>query len=142
VANKDLRWIDNLLSRFPLPGVARAGQGNARSISTAGVYHIALVSKLVDALELGVEPAAALAIRLLDAVDDRRVVLFDALELRFDRATFTASVDARIAEAVEWVVPPRRGRPSISRRPVRIESEASAPPLNEHGAPPDERRPV
>ena len=41
-AQADHKWVDNLLSRFDIPGVGSAHQGVARRISTTGVYHIAL----------------------------------------------------------------------------------------------------
>jgi hypothetical protein len=69
------------------------------------------VSRLVRSLGIGLEPASALAVRLLAAPPGEPILVLGELELRFDRAAFVASVDARIAEAVESVVPPRRGRP-------------------------------
>ena len=111
VADAEGRWVDNLLARFALPGVESIGQGSTRRISNLGIYHVALVSRLVETLGVPLEAAAALAVKLLDAGTDARLTVFGELELRFDRQTFVESVDAQIAEAVESVVPPRRGRP-------------------------------
>jgi hypothetical protein len=80
-----------------------------------GVYHVALVSRLVRAMGIALEPASALAVRLLSAVPGEPILVLGELELRFDRSAFIASVDARIAEAVEATVPRRRGRPRRSR---------------------------
>jgi hypothetical protein len=102
--------VDNLLARFELPGVHAAGQGTSRRISNVGVYHIALISQLAATLSLPLETAVRIAARLLGA-DSDAFVAFRGLELHFDRAAFVASVDERIAEAVESVVPARRGRP-------------------------------
>ena len=111
VTEADCRWVDNLLARFELPGVDSTGQGTLRRISSVGIYHVALVSKLVDGLGVPLDAASALAIRLLDSRVDQPLSVFGELEIRFDRAAFVEAVDARIADAVESVVPPRRGRP-------------------------------
>jgi hypothetical protein len=103
--------VDNLLARFELPGVQSSGQGTSRHISSIGVYHIALISQLAAALSLPLEAAVRLGVQLLAGNPDVVLVAFHGLELHFDRAAFVASVDERIAEAVESVVPARRGRP-------------------------------
>ena len=109
-ADANTKWVDNLLARFEVPGVHSDGQGSSRRISNVGVYHIALISQLAAALSLPLDAAVRLAIQLLGA-DPDAFVAFRGLELHFDRAAFVASVDERIAEAVESVVPARRGRP-------------------------------
>ncbi len=111
VADAKARWVDNLLARFALPGIESIGQGSTRRISNLGIYHVALVSRLVATLGVPLEAATALAVKLLDAGAGERLGVFEELELRFDRQAFVESVDARIGEAVESVVPPRRGRP-------------------------------
>ncbi len=107
----DRRWVDNLLARFELPGVESVGQGAARRISNVGVYHVALTSRLVRAMGIALEPASSLAVRMLSAGAGEPIPLLEDLNLHFDRSSFIASVDARIAEAVESVVPRQRGRP-------------------------------
>lgn len=114
-ADAEARWVDNLLARFAIPGIDSGGQGTSRRISSVGIYHIALVARLVRALGIALEPASALAARLMAATPGDPVFVIGELELRFDRAAFVASVDARIAEAVESVVPPKRGRPPRDR---------------------------
>ena len=116
VAGADRRWVDNLLARFELPGVESAGQGTTRRISNLGIYHVALVSRLVDTVGIPLEAASALATKLLAARGEASLSLFGELQLRFDRAAFVDAVDARIADAVESVVPPRRGRPPAHTR--------------------------
>jgi hypothetical protein len=76
-----------------------------------GIYHVALVSRLVGAMGISLEPASMLAVRLLAAPPGEPIVVLGDLELRFDRAAFVASVDALIAEAAELTLPRRRGRP-------------------------------
>ena len=110
MVSADDRWIDNLLSRFDLPGVDSAGKGTTRRISADGIYHVAMVSKLVESAGLSIEAACRLAMRLLEEPGDS-IALCPGVEIRFDRGAFTAAVDAGINEAVETIAVPRRGRP-------------------------------
>jgi len=114
-AGAEPRWVDNLLARFDLPGVESSGQGSTRRISSVGIYHVALVARLTRSMGIALQPASALAVKLLAAPPGDPVLLLGDIELRFDRAAFTAAVDARVAEAVESVMPPRRGRPRRDR---------------------------
>lgn len=107
------KWIDNLLSHFDVPGVARSRRGSPRRITTAGIYHIALTRRIVLELSTTLKAATALAQTLLRS-DESDLTVFHGLSLRFDRPAFEAGVDARIAEAVEMIVPARRGRPPAS----------------------------
>jgi hypothetical protein len=109
-ADTDIKWIDNLLSRFEVPGVQRWRQGVARKISLDGVYHIALVRRLNRELHLPVSAAVTLANRLL-AGESGHPVVVSGIELRLDRPALEAEVDRRVDEAVESSTRPRRGRP-------------------------------
>lgn len=109
-AHADAKWVDNLLSRFDVPGVESARQGLSRRISTDGIYHIALIRRLHRDLGLGTAPAVSLATRLL-STDDARVSLADGLVLQLDVVRFRHEIDAIIAEGVESLAPARRGRP-------------------------------
>ena len=114
-SGSEARWVENLLTRFAIPGVESAGQGASRRISNVGIYHVALVSQLVGTMGISLEAASTLATRLLAAPAGEPVPLLDELELRFDRSGFIASVDVLIAEAAELTVPRRRGRPRRER---------------------------
>ena len=109
-ADADQKWVDNLLSHFTVPGVEGARQGVARRISIRGVYCLALVRQFTRDLGVPAEKAIVLANLLLTA-ESEQVRLSPALELRIDRRSFQQHIDARIAEAVESIVPARRGRP-------------------------------
>ena len=109
-ASADAKWTDNLLSKFDIPGVERARQGVARRISVHGIYHVSLVRRLTVELRVPLDVAVTLAGHLL-TTDARRIHLGGGLEISLDRQAFAKEVDARIAEAVESVVPARRGRP-------------------------------
>jgi hypothetical protein len=109
-ADVDLKWVDNLLSHFDVPGVQRWRQGVARKISLDGIYHVALVRRLNRELHLPVSAAVTLAKRLLAGESDYPVVV-SGIELRIDRPALEAEVDRRVDEAVEASTRPRRGRP-------------------------------
>lgn len=98
-----------------MPGVESVGQGTTRRLSNVGIYHVALVARLVNALGIPLEAASGLAVRLLSSGSEEPFAVFRELEVRFDRRAFVATVDADIAEAVESVVPARRGRPPRER---------------------------
>lgn len=114
-ANADRKWIDNLLSHSPLFGVLAAKQGVARRISVHGIYHIALVRVLSRDGGMSVDAAVDAAHRLL-ATDANHIEIAHGLTLRIDRHAFQREIDARIADAVESVVPRRRGRPPTRMR--------------------------
>ena len=109
-AESDRKWVDNLLSHFDVPGVEAAKQGVARQLSSAGVYHVALTRRLWLDAGMSVEAALAAARRLLSDPSGR-LLLSPSLELRLDRDEFRSRIDVRISEAVESIVPRRRGRP-------------------------------
>jgi hypothetical protein len=108
-ADADQKWVDNLLSRFDVPGVDSSKQGLSRRISDEGVYYIALIRVLTSDLEVSTAKAVSLAGQLLTVPGS--VVVADEIELVFDRLDFQRRIDARIAEAVESIAPARRGRP-------------------------------
>jgi hypothetical protein len=108
-AHAEQKWVDNLLSRFDVPGVDSSKQGLSRRISDVGIYHVALIRSLTAELEVSTARAVTLASQLLATPDS--VVVAEDLELAFDRPSFERRIDARVAEAVESIAPARRGRP-------------------------------
>jgi hypothetical protein len=112
-ADADQKWVDNLLSRFDVPGVDSSKQGLSRRISDIGIYHIALIRELTAQLDVSTTRAVSLAGQLLTVPD--AVVVAEDLELVFDRTSFERRVGARVAEAVESIAPARRGRPPKRR---------------------------
>jgi len=109
-ANAELKWVDNLLSHFDVPGVESARQGMARRISTDGIYHISLVRLLNRELGVSVSAAVSLAAQLLDT-EAGRLPIGRGLGLELDVGRFRREVDSAIAEGVESLEPARRGRP-------------------------------
>lgn len=108
------KWIDNLLSQFDIPGVERTRRGSARRITPNGIYHIALARYIAIELRTTVRAAVELAESLMRA-PEAEVEVFRGLSVRFDRHAFQVAIDARISEAVEAIVPAKRGRPRSRR---------------------------
>lgn len=113
VANADRKWVDNLLSRFDVPGVDTARQGIARRISPSGIHYIALVRRLTLELSVSAERAVSLTATLLRS-DAGQAAVSRVLTIQLDRHRFAQEIDQRLADAVESIVPARRGRPRSS----------------------------
>lgn len=111
VAEADARWVDNLISRFALPGVETAGRGAPRRLTAVGVQHIALIRSLTVDLGVALTAAVALAQALLSGAGDSQLPAGRWVQLGFRRAEFIRHVDALIGDGVESITPTRRGRP-------------------------------
>ena len=109
-AGADRKWVDNLLSHFEVPGVEQGRRGSARHVTQLGLYHIALVRVIARELGAPLKTSVMLATMLL-RTESPELPVIGPLALRFDRDRFQREVDARVAEAVEAIVPARRGRP-------------------------------
>ena len=112
-AGADAKWVDNLLSHFQIRGVEGGRQGSPRRISEDGILHIALIRELTGVFGLPFQRAVPIAERLL-ADEDATVAFSDHIAIRIERIAFRQRVNASIADAVESVVPVRRGRPRSS----------------------------
>jgi len=111
-ADADTKWIDNLLSRFSIPGVVGGRQGVSRRASAAAVYHVALVRLLTREAGIPVALAVATATKLLSSNDAPIVFGSELLQLTIDAPAFRARIDHRLGEAAETLAPARRGRPA------------------------------
>ena len=109
----DGKWLDNLLSRHPMRGVARSRQGVERRISEEGLLAIE-VCRILN-LELGVSLHQSVAIA------GSAIPEGDAVEMRFatpSGLTVTLALDGvrrrlreRLLDAVEAAPHAPRGRP-------------------------------
>jgi hypothetical protein len=109
-AGVDGKWLDNLLSRYTIPGVEGGTQGISRRLSAGAIYHIALIGRLTEALGLGVSDAVALGERLL-AAPNTDLSVTRGVVIRLESGEFKSAVDVRIADGVESLSPAQRGRP-------------------------------
>ena len=105
-----VKWTDNVLSQYAIPGVITTQRGVARRIPHAALLVLAVARELHEGLGLSVRDAVAMAPALLDegaagahSGGHLRVVL--------DRSAFERDVAARLRHALESAPSPRRGRP-------------------------------
>jgi|SRR5690348_16440318 len=104
------KWLDNLLSHFPLPDVGSERRGVARRIPHSALLHLTLTRALHIELGVGVRDALALAGELLSS-SEGAVSRGGHLRVTCDRRALEHSVAARLRDALESAPTPRRGRP-------------------------------
>ena len=110
----DPKWVDNVLARHDVPGVARRGRGVELAVSAHGLLTIAVLRRLV--VDLGVPVARALPIAgRIAAAPDAAARIGRDLDLRLDRAALERELAGRLVEAAEAIAPRRRGRPPRRR---------------------------
>jgi hypothetical protein len=107
------KWVDNVLSHYPIPGVAQSKQGVSRRISLDAVFHLSVLNRLTERLRIPIE-AAIEGARLLAA--ESRWAIDESLELSFQRAPALAQLHSRLEYAVESAPLPRRGRPAVKAK--------------------------
>jgi hypothetical protein len=108
------KWLDNLLSRHELVGVARSSRGSERQITDDGMLAIELVRTLN--LELGVSVAAAVRMSMAVLQSAPRdttwtFALPSGLVLTFPLGDIRARLHQQLADAIEFVAQKPRGRP-------------------------------
>jgi hypothetical protein len=104
------KWLDNLLSHFPIPEVASERRGVARRVPHSALVRLALSRELHVELGLGVRDALALAGELLSSADGA-VSRGGHLRVTCDRLALERRVGDRLRDALESAPMPRRGRP-------------------------------
>lgn len=110
VINAPIKWLDNLLSHFPIQEVNAERRGVARRIPHSALLRLALARELHIELGVGVRDALALAAELL-AADAATVSPGGHLSVTFDRPALERVVSERLRDALESAPTPRRGRP-------------------------------
>jgi hypothetical protein len=110
VIDAPIKWLDNLLSHFPVPEVHTERRGVARRIPHSALLRLALARELHTELGVGVRDALTLAAELL-AVGDAAVSRGGHLRVTFDRPALERMVSDRLRDALESAPTPRRGRP-------------------------------
>lgn len=107
------KWLDNVLSHFPVRDVATEKRGVARRISHRALLQLALARELHVELGVGVRDALTVADDLLLA-DGATVSRGGHLRVTLSRATLEREVAERLLDALESAPTPRRGRPAHS----------------------------
>jgi hypothetical protein len=104
-----IKWLDNVLSHFQIPGVVQKRQGIPRKVSLEAILEIRLALTLITDLEIPTAPALDLAHILTQNAGQHRSV--SGIDIGVDLSTIRAGLEARLAQAVEIAPLPRRGRP-------------------------------
>lgn len=105
------KWLDNVLTRFPIRGVVQSRQGISRRLGPQAVVTLYLASELIRTLGMPLGEAISLAERAASTVGVASVDLFSSTSLTIDLAATSREVNERLALAVEVTPVPRRGRP-------------------------------
>lgn len=106
------KWLDNVLTRFPVRGVVQSRQGISRRLGPQAVVTLYLASELIRTLRMPLADAISLAERAGNADDSTSITLFSSASLIIDLAAASREVGDRLALAVEVTPVPKRGRPS------------------------------
>ena len=103
-----VKWLDNVLSHFSVPGIVQERQGVSRRITIDGLLQLSLLHSLVYELGTTLVAATQIAQRLAAA---GFVELSQGITIRADRDALRANLVDRLEHAVEIAPVPRRGRP-------------------------------
>ena len=104
-----VKWIDNVLSHYIIPGVVQQRQGVSRKLSIEGLLIVAVTAFLIR--EINTPMSSAIAIARTLAENEGQYESREGLELFLDMPAFRTSLLARLEVAVETAPAPRRGRP-------------------------------
>lgn len=110
IKKKDL---DNILSRNPVRGYERGRQGMARRLSLASIEQVALAIDLARDYSIPIPTALLLAEEALASREGVVVAPSGHIALHVDLERIRRDLHAKLAEAIDRVIPPRRGRPPV-----------------------------
>lgn len=119
VTHASVKWIDNLLSRYRLPGVEQGRQGISRRISEDGLLCIELTRLLNRRLRVPLVQATRIVIGMFaDAADGSTcIAIADGVELMIEFDRVRHGLHNRIVLAMESSTHVRRGRPLRNSSP-------------------------
>lgn len=103
--------LDNILSRYEVRGYERGRQGLARRLSLASIEQIALAIDLSRDYGIPIPHALLLAEEALSSREGVVVSPSGHLAMHADLERIRRDLHAKLAEAIDRVIPPRRGRP-------------------------------
>ena len=104
------KWLDNLASQHPVPGLSRTNRGVKLEFSFDAVVAVWLTRSLVNDLHIPVMRAAEIAAELQESPDGS-IMLSSGVLLRVDFESVVRIVQHQLLEAAESVPQIRRGRP-------------------------------
>lgn len=109
IPKKDL---DNILSRHTVGGFERGTRGRARRISLASIEQVAIAVDLARDFSIPVSSALVLAEQALASREGVITSPGGHLAIHADLDRIRRELHERLSEAIEHVIPPRRGRPA------------------------------
>ncbi|MBW7931999.1 MAG: hypothetical protein H3C62_00030 [Gemmatimonadaceae bacterium] len=110
IQKKDL---DNILSRYPVRGFERGKQGLSRRLSLASIEQVAIAIDLSRDYSIPIPTALILA---EEALGSREGVIPSPgghLALHVDVERIRRDIQVKLTDAIEYIIPPRRGRPPV-----------------------------
>jgi len=110
IAKKDL---DNILSRYPVRGYERGRQGVARRLSFASIEQIAIAIDLTREYSIPIPTGLLLAEEALSSREGVITAPSGHLAIHADLDRIRRELQVKLTEAIEHVIPPRRGRPPV-----------------------------
>jgi hypothetical protein len=111
-----IKWIDNLLSHHPLPGVRGGRQGVQRQIGDDGLLAIEIVRLLTAVAGVSSHRAVELATNALQQqAPEARLFIHGNIAVVIKLADIRRRLRDQVTEAAEAVSRVRRGRPRASR---------------------------
>ncbi len=108
-----IKWVDNVLSHYKVPGIRQERQGIARRLGIESLLILALTVLLVD--ELGLPTSRAIIVAEGIMKNSGRFLARDGLSVEIDLPAFEAGLIERLEIAVEIAPIPRRGRPPTNK---------------------------
>ena len=115
---RSAKWLDNVLSRHEIPGVARQTRGTSRVIPIDALIILRIASDLCLDLDLSVPRALELATTLLTS-SDGVAVLPSGLSIQVDLTRARRNLEHMLVESAETHLPAPRGRPVAGARRSR-----------------------
>lgn len=109
IPKKDL---DNILSRHAVRGFERGTRGLARRISMACIEQVAVAVDLARDFSIPISSALTLAEQALASREGIVTSPGGHLAIHADLDRIRKDLHDRLSEAIEHVIPPRRGRPT------------------------------
>lgn len=103
--------LDNILSRYPIRGYERGRQGIARRLSMASIEQVAIAIDLTRDYSIPIPTALLLAEEALSSREGVIAAPGGHLALHVDLERIRRDLHAKLTDAIEFVIPPRRGRP-------------------------------
>ncbi|HEY3287549.1 MAG TPA: hypothetical protein VGJ96_10580 [Gemmatimonadaceae bacterium] len=110
MAKKDL---DNILSRYPVRGMDRGRQGVPRRLSFASIEQVAVAIDLTRVYAIPTPTALLLAEEALSSREGIITSPGGHLAIHVDIERIRRDLQAKLTDAIENVIPPRRGRPPV-----------------------------